>query len=88
MQRFLIFLIKAYRLVLSPYLGGQCRFHPTCSAYALEAIERHGAWRGAGLMLHRIGRCQPFCEGGIDPVPDAVERRDWRNLTFRKTPHG
>lgn len=70
MRRVLILIIKAYRLLLSPYLGGQCRFHPTCSAYSIEAIERHGALRGSGLMVYRLARCQPFCKGGLDPVPD------------------
>ncbi|MBW3568124.1 MAG: membrane protein insertion efficiency factor YidD [Proteobacteria bacterium] len=69
MRYILIRLIKLYQMVLSPYIGGQCRFHPTCSAYAIEAIERHGALRGGWLMLRRIGRCQPLCEGGFDPVP-------------------
>ena len=63
-------LILAYRRWMSPLLGPRCRFHPTCSAYALEAVERHGALRGGGLALRRIGRCHPFHPGGIDPVPD------------------
>ena len=70
MQRFLIILIKGYRLILSPWLGNQCRFHPTCSEYGLEAIERHGALRGAWMTLRRIGRCHPFHAGGYDPVPE------------------
>lgn len=70
MRRVLISLIKFYQLAFSPYIGGQCRFHPTCSAYSLEAIERYGALRGSWLMVRRIGRCQPLCEGGVDPVPD------------------
>lgn len=70
MHRVLISLIKFYQLAFSPYIGGQCRFHPTCSAYSLEAIERHGALRGSWLMVRRLARCQPFCNGGIDPVPD------------------
>lgn len=70
MRRVLISLIKFYQLAFSPYIGGQCRFHPTCSAYSLEAIERYGALRGSWLMVSRIGRCQPLCKGGIDPVPD------------------
>jgi len=70
MRHVLILFIKFYRAVFSPYIGGQCRFHPTCSVYAIEAIERYGALRGGWLMLRRIGRCQPLCAGGIDPVPD------------------
>lgn len=84
MQSILIFIIKTYRLLLSPWLGGQCRFHPTCSAYSLEAIERHGALRGSWLMLRRIARCNPLCEGGVDPVP-GDERR--AHVT-RKISHG
>lgn len=79
MQRFLILLIKGYRLVLSPWLGNQCRFHPTCSEYGLEALERHGALRGSWLTIRRIGRCHPFHAGGFDPVPE---------LNTRKTHHG
>lgn len=61
--------IKAYRYFISPLLGQHCRFHPTCSAYAIEAIERHGAVRGSYLTMHRLLRCQPLSEGGLDPVP-------------------
>lgn len=67
--RVLLFLVEAYRLLLSPFLGGHCRFIPSCSAYALEAIRRHGAGRGAGLTLRRLARCHPFHPGGFDPVP-------------------
>ncbi len=67
----LIGLVKAYRLLLSPWLGSQCRFEPTCSAYALGALERHGALGGGYLTLRRMGRCHPWCEGGLDPVPEA-----------------
>ena len=65
----LIGLVKGYRLLLSPWLGSACRFTPTCSAYALEALERHGAAAGAYLTLARLGRCHPWCRGGADPVP-------------------
>lgn len=85
MQRLLIFIIKAYRLIASPYLGGQCRFHPTCSAYSLEAIQRHGALAGGWLMLRRLGRCHPFCAGGIDPVPPP---RTSSEHVIRKASHG
>ncbi len=67
--RALLLGIEAYRLLLSPFLGGHCRFVPSCSAYAAEAVSRHGAWRGAGLALRRLGRCHPFHPGGYDPVP-------------------
>ena len=69
MKSILLALIRAYRLVLSPWWGRQCRFTPTCSEFALEAIERHGAPRGTWLALRRIGRCHPWHAGGFDPVP-------------------
>ena len=68
-QRLLIGLVRGYRLLLSPMLGPVCRFEPTCSAYALEALERHGAGAGSYLTVARIVRCHPWCAGGIDPVP-------------------
>ena len=61
--------VHAYRLLLSPWVGRSCRFHPTCSVYALEALERHGALRGGRLTLRRIARCHPFGGSGIDNVP-------------------
>jgi hypothetical protein len=69
MQRALLALIRGYRLVLSPWFGNQCRFHPTCSVYMEQAIERHGVVRGLWLGLRRIGRCHPWNAGGIDHVP-------------------
>lgn len=67
--------IRAYRRFVSPWKPPMCRFHPTCSAYALEALERHGLVRGTGLALWRILRCQPFCRGGHDPVPPPPQAR-------------
>lgn len=61
--------VELYRLLLSPLLGGYCRFEPSCSRYALEALERHGARRGVRLTLGRLLRCHPFRPGGVDPVP-------------------
>ena len=61
--------IRAYQLTLSPFIGNQCRFHPSCSNYALEAIEAYGAVKGSWLALRRLGRCHPFNAGGFDPVP-------------------
>lgn len=61
--------VHAYRLLLSPWLGNNCRYQPTCSAYALEALERHGALRGGWLALRRIARCHPWGGSGHDPVP-------------------
>lgn len=70
MSRILIFIIRLYRSLLSPLLGPRCRFHPSCSAYAAEAIERFGALKGSGLALRRMSRCHPLNPGGFDPVPD------------------
>lgn len=67
--RLLRVLVYAYRVTLSPLLGPSCRFEPSCSAYALEALERHGARRGAWLSLRRVLRCHPFHPAGFDPVP-------------------
>ncbi len=63
-------LVRAYRLLLKPWVGNVCRFEPSCSAYALQALERHGAARGSLLSAGRILRCHPACQGGHDPVPD------------------
>lgn len=69
MARILTGLIKAYQLILSPLIGQQCRFYPTCSQYALEAIEKHGATAGSYYTLRRLLRCHPWCAGGHDPIP-------------------
>lgn len=65
----LMMLVRGYRLLLSPWIGNACRFEPSCSAYALQALESHGAAAGSYLTLARITRCQPWCAGGHDPVP-------------------
>ncbi|HEX9625345.1 MAG TPA: membrane protein insertion efficiency factor YidD [Acidiferrobacterales bacterium] len=69
MRKLLALLILAYRYWVSPLFAPSCRFHPSCSAYALEAVERHGAARGGWLALRRLGRCHPWHPGGHDPVP-------------------
>jgi len=66
--------IRAYQLVLSPWLGARCRFHPSCSAYAGEALQRHGLLRGGWLAAKRIGRCHPWGGSGVDPVPTVSPR--------------
>ena len=67
--RVLSALIRIYQVTLSPLVGRHCRFHPTCSSYALEAIRMHGAVRGTALAARRIGRCHPWSPGGVDHVP-------------------
>lgn len=73
-RRVIVALLRGYRLALSPWLGNQCRFEPTCSLYAIAAIERHGALAGSYLAAHRVLRCHPWCDGGHDPVPEAAPR--------------
>lgn len=68
-------LIRLYQLFLSPLFAGSCRFVPSCSAYASEAVERHGALRGLWLAVCRLARCHPLCSGGVDPVPDVPVAR-------------
>ncbi len=70
LARILAVPVRAYRLVFSPWLGQNCRFQPTCSAYALEALNKHGGIKGGWLAIRRIGRCHPWGSSGIDNVPD------------------
>lgn len=67
-------LVRAYRLFFKAWLGNACRFEPSCSAYALQALERHGAVAGSGLTVARLLRCHPWCAGGCDPVPAQAPR--------------
>jgi len=69
----LLFAVQFYRVFLSPFFGGNCKFYPSCSIYAQEAITIHGARRGSWLALRRLLRCRPFTKGGFDPVPDSCE---------------
>ena len=70
MRQILIALIKLYRYAISPYLAPSCRYTPTCSSYAIEAVERFGIFRGSWMAMRRISRCHPWHEAGFDPVPD------------------
>ncbi|WP_263143637.1 membrane protein insertion efficiency factor YidD [Pseudomonas sp. RIT-PI-AD] len=71
MRKLALIPIQFYRYAISPLMGNHCRFHPSCSCYAQEAIERHGLLRGGWLGLRRLGRCHPWNPGGYDPVPPA-----------------
>jgi len=72
----LVGLLTVYRRFVSPLLGARCRFYPSCSAYALEAVQLHGAMKGSWLAVRRLSRCHPFHAGGIDPVPGSVFERE------------
>lgn len=67
--------VRGYQLIVSPWLGPRCRFFPSCSHYACEALQSHGLFGGSWLTLRRLARCHPFCEGGVDPVPPAPGQR-------------
>lgn len=83
LARIFIVGVRGYQLFLSPFLGGRCRYDPSCSAYAIEALRLHGPWRGAWLSVRRIGRCHPWGGMGYDPVPPPASsnRKDF-NETF------
>lgn len=71
-RTFLVYLVKGYRLFFSSWLGNSCRFEPSCSQYALDALDKHGAMYGTLLIIWRLLRCQPWCKGGHDPVPEKL----------------
>ncbi len=75
MQKVLVMLLKGYQYLVSPWFGQTCRFYPSCSCYAIEAIERRGAPIGLWLTLRRLGRCHPWHPGGYDPVPEKCEAK-------------
>ncbi|MFY7698196.1 MAG: membrane protein insertion efficiency factor YidD [Legionella sp.] len=68
MRELVCFPIKFYQIVISPVLQPRCRFYPSCSEYAVQVIKIHGVWRGLWFIIHRLARCQPWCQGGYDPV--------------------
>lgn len=74
MKKILLTMIRGYQLTLSAVIGPRCRFYPSCSHYAAEAIEKHGIIRGTGFAARRISRCHPFNAGGYDPVPQAADQ--------------
>jgi putative membrane protein insertion efficiency factor len=74
MRQLVIFLLRAYKLLLSPFLGNHCRFYPSCSTYAETAVARFGIIRGLWLAGRRLSRCHPWHEGGIDPVPENLKK--------------
>jgi hypothetical protein len=76
--------LRCYQVFLGPFLGGACKFYPSCSNYAYQAVQRHGARRGIVLAMKRLGRCRPFTKGGFDPVPDSIEN-SMREMTQRKS---
>lgn len=78
MKQVLIWLLRGYRRVISPLYGPVCKFYPSCSAYALEAVQTHGAAKGAWLAARRLGRCHPWQAGGYDPVPGTEAARAWQ----------
>jgi hypothetical protein len=78
-KKVFIKLVRGYQLLISPFLGNNCRYMPSCSAYTLEAIEKWGPWRGLWMGIRRVGRCHPFHEGGYDPVPDPPNEHEHKH---------
>ncbi len=76
-NKILLVVLRGYRFALSPWIGNSCRFWPTCSEYAMQAIEQHGALRGSWMILARLARCHPYSAGGVDEVPQRFSLRCW-----------
>jgi uncharacterized protein len=87
-KTFLLMLLRGYKWALSPMLPPACRYVPTCSEYAIEAVERYGAVRGSAMAVWRLLRCHPFASGGFDPVPAPVERVSDTGAELRRTAEG
>ena len=87
MKRLMVLLIRGYQLLISPLLGPRCRFYPSCSAYAIEAIGGHGALRGSYLAARRLLRCHPWNPGGLDPVPPSHRGQPAATAALRSTDH-
>lgn len=87
MRWVLIWLLRAYRFAISPLYGDVCRYYPTCSAYALEAVTVHGSLRGSWLAVRRVGRCHPWADGGLDPVPPRTNPRRRLRDGYRRPQH-
>lgn len=83
MRKIIICLIRLYQIIISPILGPSCRFYPSCSQYAIEAVKIHGIFKGCFLAVKRVLRCHPGCKGGLDPVPDkkTSEQKSSQKLT-------
>jgi putative membrane protein insertion efficiency factor len=86
MKYVIVWLLKGYRFAISPLYGQVCRYHPTCSAYALEAVQTHGALRGTWLAMRRVARCHPWAAGGLDPVPARKNPRSSTPASATATP--
>jgi len=84
-SKLVISLIRAYQLFISPLFGPSCRYYPSCSQYAVEAIKVHGVFKGSFLAIRRVLRCHPGCEGGLDPVPELNSHSSEKTNDSRKT---
>ncbi len=84
MRHVLVLLLKGYRLLISPLYGEVCRFYPSCSAYALEAVQQHGSLKGSWLAVRRLSHCHPWNDGGYDPVPPSSKARTVRHTMTRE----
>ena len=84
MKRIFILIVKGYQFLISPLLGNNCRFYPSCSHYMIQAIERFGIFKGVFIGLKRLSKCHPWHEGGMDPVPEACQCKDETKKSDKK----